>query len=144
MAEFEITETLGYRLSRAHQAAYEHFRKALASHDLTPPQARVLAFLWREDAISQTELVARTSIDRTTMAGIVSRLEKARLVRRDPTPGDKRAHCVVLTERGNKLRRVLVPVLERANADLAAGLSPQERETLRALLGKLCGIRIGE
>ncbi len=139
MVEFKIEKSVGFLLSKVHQRLYAHFRQELAGFAITPPQFALLAFLWEKDGLSQTELAERTEVDRTTIGGLIDRLEKVGLVKRLVNPQDRRAHLVHLTPQGRRLEKELTPIARRVRERFTAGLGPGEYERLCELLEKLRG-----
>ena len=133
----EIEKSIGFLLAKAYQRACAHFNEEFDRYDLTPQQFGLLAFLWIEDGLSQAELSSRSQIDRTTMGGIVDRLEKEGLIQRLPHPEDRRAHQVFLTARGKEVEDELCLVAERVQDKVNASLTPEELATLVRLLEKL-------
>lgn len=133
----EIERTIGFLLAKAYQRACLIFKEHFEEYDLTPQQFGLLGFLWREDGISQTVLSAKSQIDRTTMGGLIDRLEKEGLVVRKAHPEDRRAYRVCLTEKGKALQPELTPLAMKAQEKFIAKLAPGEVETLKTLLEKL-------
>lgn len=133
----EIDKTVGFLLAKAYQRACLIFKEHFEEYDLTPQQFGLLGFLWQEDGITQAVLSARSQIDRTTMGGLIDRLEKEGLVVRRAHPEDRRAYRVCLTEKGKALQPELTPLALKAQEKLIAKLSPEEVESLKALLEKL-------
>ena len=76
----EIDKSVGFLLAKAYQRACAMFKEAFDQHDLTPQQFGLLGFLWQEDGLSQTELSARSQIDRTTMGGLIHLLLVAAVI----------------------------------------------------------------
>ena len=133
----EIEKSVGFLLAKAYQRACALFKEEFDRYDLTPQQFGLLAFLWIEDGLSQSELSARSQIDRTTMGGLVDRLEKEGLVKRLPHPDDRRAYQVFLTPRGKSLEEELCAVANRVQGRVNAPLTAGEQATLVRLLEKL-------
>lgn len=133
----DIEKSVGFLLAKAYQRACALFKEEFDRYDLTPQQFGLLAFLWIEDGLSQTELSARSQIDRTTMGGIIDRLEKEGLVERRNHPEDRRAYQVFLTAKGKSLEDELCAVASRVHNKVNAPLSADEQATLIRLLGKL-------
>lgn len=133
----EIEKTVGFLLAKAYQRACLIFKEHFDQYDLTPQQFGLLGFLWREDGISQALLSAKSQIDRTTMGGLIDRLEKEGLVVRKSDPVDRRAYRICLTEKGKALEPELAPLAMRAQDMFIAKLDPQEVETLKSLLEKI-------
>ena len=96
-----------------------------------------LRFFGRQDGLSQTELSGRSQVDRTTMGGIIDRLEKEGLVKRQPHPEDRRAYQVFLTKRGRSLEDELWVVANRVQDKVNAPLTKEEQAMLIILLEKL-------
>jgi DNA-binding MarR family transcriptional regulator len=133
----DIEKSVGFLLAKAYQKACAHFKEEFDRYDMTPQQFGLLAFLWQEDGLSQAELTARSQIDRTTMGGIIDRLEKENLIERRNHPEDRRAHQVFLTARGKSLEDELCTLAHQVQNRVNAPLSPEEQATLVRLLEKL-------
>lgn len=133
----DIGKSIGFLLAKAYQRACVLFKEEFEGYDLTPRQFGLLGFLWQEDGLSQAELSARSQIDRTTMGGVIDRLEKEGLVKRCKHPEDRRAYRICLTEKGRALQPLLTPLAARAQKKFIAKLDPQELETLKSLLDKI-------
>jgi DNA-binding MarR family transcriptional regulator len=111
--------------------------EVLKPYGITAKQFALLAFLWKQDGLSQTELSERSEIDRTTLSGMVDRLEKAGLVQRDPSPEDRRAFLLRLTEQGAALEDELTELAFQVRRDLFSRLAEGEYEQLCMLLDKM-------
>ncbi|HEU0264404.1 MAG TPA: MarR family transcriptional regulator [Geobacterales bacterium] len=134
---YEIEQSIGFLLAKVHQRGFSLFKEQLDPHNLTPPQFALLAFLWQEDNLSQAELSARTQIDRTTMGGLIDRLEKELLVERHHDPDDRRTHRIRLTQRGKSLEEELCHIAHQVTERFLAPITPAEQQTLQSLLVKL-------
>jgi len=135
--QMEIGTSVGFLLAKAYQRACVLFKEEFEGYDLTPQQFGLLGFLWQEDGLTQSELSAKSQIDRTTMGGLIDRLEKEGLLARRSHPEDRRAYRICLTEKGKALRPLLTPLAASAQAKFTVKLDPQEVETLKSLLQKI-------
>ena len=88
---------------------------------------------------SQSALGAELDLDRSTIADIVSRLERRGVIERSPHEGDRRRYSLRLAAAGLAELNRLRPLVVEANANLTAGLSPGELATLRLLLKRITG-----
>lgn len=131
---YDIEHSIGFLLSKAYQRAWAILREEIDGFELTPPQFCLLAFLWQRDGMTQAELAEKGQIDRTTVGGLVDRLEKSALVERRPHPQDRRAHKIHLTERGRELEAPLSDCARRALAKITSGLSEAEVSEFRRIL----------
>jgi len=134
---YDINKSIGFLLFKAYQRAWAIMREEIEPYDLTPPQFGLLAFLWQEDGLTQAELSEKGQIDRTTLGGLVDRLEKIALVERRRHPQDRRAYKIHLTERGKELEGPLSDCAARSLTRLCQGLNEQEICELRRMLNIL-------
>lgn len=74
--------------------------------------------------------------DASNMTGIVDRLEKRGLVRREPSPSDRRIKNVVLTAEGERVTDAIRAKM-RATQEGLDRLSDQERDSLHTLLERV-------
>lgn len=130
-----IEDTLSYRLLKAMKATRPSIWPVLAEHGLHPGQDLLLSELWREDGISQGELVARLGVEAPTVSKALQRLERTGHVRREAGRGRRR--LVFLTEEGRRLREPVERAWRQADEVVAAGLSADDRARLAELLGRL-------
>lgn len=137
MNSFDIEKSVGFLLAKAYQRLFAHFRTLLEPYGITPQQFALLAFLWKQDGLSQTELAERTEVDRTTLGGLVDRLEKLKLVRRERHPQDRRAFLIFLTAEGRQLETELPSLALEVRERFTAKLAPAEYDQLCKLLEKL-------
>lgn len=116
-------------LHRAGQCAGDIFQAEMANGDLTPRQFAVLVTVAQNEGLSQTHLVERTGIDRSTLADIVRRMLKKGLLQRRRTKEDARAYAVKLTEEGWRTLKQAEPMAKRVDDRILAVLSGnQQRE----------------
>lgn len=97
----------------------------------------MLAFLWKNDGSSQIQLGNCMHKDRTTISGIVDRLEKDGLVTRRKNPEDRRTHLIFLTPGGLALRNELENMAALVNSGATFMLTGGEKEQLEIILKKI-------
>lgn len=131
---YDINRSIGFLLSKAYQRAWAIMREEIEPYDLTPPQFGLLAFLWQQDGLTQVELSEQGQIDRTTVGGLVDRLEKLGMVERRQHPHDRRAYQIHLTDRGRELEGPLSECAGRSVQKFTKGLNEQEVSELRRML----------
>lgn len=115
-------------LHRAEQCASDLFLAVMEDEELTPRQFAVLTTIAKFEGLSQTHLVERTGIDRSTIADITRRLLKKGLVQRRRTREDARAYAVRLTDLGWRTLRGAEPVMKRVDDTILAALPTLQRE----------------
>ncbi len=128
---------LAMSLRAAYLAMHRQTGALLAASGVTADQFVVLVALSDADALTQRELVSRTSSDPNTIRAILVLLERQQLIKRRPHPTDARARSVALTRKG----RILLPKLWRRTAPLRSRLAAEfdstAAETLSSHLRQL-------
>ncbi len=117
-----------HMLHRASQCAGDVFHGEIGGDDLTPRQYAVLLTVSQNEGISQTGLVERTGVDRSTLADIVRRMLKKGLLQRRRTKEDARAYAVKLTEEGRRHLKLADPVARRVDDRILDALPTKQRE----------------
>jgi MarR family transcriptional regulator for hemolysin len=85
----------------------------------------------------QRTLAEHLCIEGPTMTRHLDRLEAEGLIERRHDPEDRRGTLIVSTAAGKRTSRRLTDVMKQAQADLLAGLSPAEIETLTRLMQRV-------
>ena len=127
----------GHLIRRAQQIAVAIFLEECAAEDLTPVQYAALIAIRDNPGIDATRVSGLIAFDRTTISGVMERLEAKGLVKRQTNAADKRAKVVDITAEGKKLLKKVEPKVERAQQRILAPLSTEEQRALMGLLSKL-------
>jgi DNA-binding MarR family transcriptional regulator len=124
----QLDRSAMHLLHRAGQCATDLFLAAARNSGLTPRQYAVLTTIAEEEGLTQTELVARTGIDRSTLADIVARLIGRGLIQRRRAKHDGRAYAIKLSAQGAKALRDAEPGASATDSRLLAKLPPAKRQ----------------
>jgi DNA-binding MarR family transcriptional regulator len=114
-------------LHRAYQAVDQVFAAGMQTNGLTARQLAVLVTIDQNEGLSQTGLVDRTGIDRSTLADVVRRLKGKGLLQRRRTKEDARAYAVKLTDEGRQVLRTAEPLAKRADQRVLDALPAKRR-----------------
>ena len=121
-------------LHRASQCADELFHIEAGDLDITPRQFAVLECIAEHEGLSQTDLVERTGIDRSTIGGLIQRLLKKGLVARRRTEGDARTYELAVTIEGRAAVEQAKLIAHRVTRKLLSALpSNKARDFLPSL-----------
>jgi DNA-binding MarR family transcriptional regulator len=115
-------------LHRAGQCAADVFQSEFSGEDLTARQFAVLATVAQNQGLSQTQLVDRTGIDRSTLADVVRRMMKKGLLQRRRTRDDARAYAVKVTDEGARLLKAADPMTRRVDEKILSALPAAQRD----------------
>jgi len=125
---------LNYLIRRMHQAADAFYYDETPHGDITPVQLAALRAIQFRPGIDQLRLANAIKLDRTTVAGVVLRLENKGLITRIPAAHDRRSNLLSLTADGEQLLGELLPAADRAQRRMLAKLTPDERRQFLALM----------
>ena len=124
---------------RVTQHMSQQFRSHFARMNLTFPQAMVLTVLGEDGPVPISTLAERTGSANSTVSGIVDRLEKLGLAKRQRSDADRRVIYVAATEEYAALRDKAVADVHSYFSALMATLPQEDRDLVAAALQKLEG-----
>ena len=107
-----------------------------AALELSPVQCHVLYVIEPGKPVPMKQLAASLSCDASNVTGLVDRLESRGLVRRQPSPQDRRVKVLRLTPTGARVRTQLLRQMTGESLPLAR-LSPAQQRTLLKILEAL-------
>src|ERR1044072_7727878 len=81
---------LGYFVRRLQVWIFQDFARALASFDIRPAQFSVRVVSEAKSGLSQADLGVRLGIERARLVRLLAGLENRGLIRRQPSPNDRR------------------------------------------------------
>ncbi len=126
-----------FLLHRAGQFADDLFGKENHQSQMTPRQYAVLACVARNENLSQADIVAKTGIDRSTLADVVRRLAGQGLLQRQRTSEDARRYAVALTEKGTDMFKKVAPAAAMTDEQILSTLLPEDRGLFLKALGQI-------
>lgn len=132
-----LRRLLGYHLRRAQIAVFQHFAATMGTANITPGQYGVLAMIDANPGLSQTQLGTALGIDRSTVVGVIDRLEARDLVLREAAPHDRRSHALRLSPAGVTFFRRIEERVRTHEREIARDLSASERALLIELLQRV-------
>lgn len=124
---------LCWLLSQASHNLTTRLAAAFESIGLGPRDHLVLTAA-RDGEHSQIELARMVGLDKTTMVVTIDELEARGLAERRPSPRDRRARVIAVTEAGERKVAEAQRIADRVRTEVLSVLDDEERETfLRAL-----------
>jgi len=117
----------GFLIRRLNQIHISLFYESCKDFGITPVQYGLLTTLREHPNIDQTSLCAEVGVDRTTMADVLRRLEERGLVKRKPSPTDRRIKTASITPRGLKATEDMYEAMRDAQIRFLSPLPPKDR-----------------
>ncbi|HNR88521.1 MAG TPA: MarR family transcriptional regulator [Spirochaetota bacterium] len=139
-----------YLLTRASLAITAAFRKAFAGagvEDVRPAYLGALMCLWRECCVDEAlgkfggeggmrlaDLGRCAGLEPSTMTGLIDRMERDGLVRREDDRSDRRVQRIVITEKGDALRAAVMEAVTATLRRSFDGIDMNELDVFKKVL----------
>lgn len=118
----QVAKRFGYALKRAQHALRISMDDTLRPLDLTTPQYAVLCAIEAETGLSSARLARAAFVTPQTMHGLLTNLERSRLLAREPDPNHGRVLRIRLTDHGQavlaRAHRLVAVIEDRMIASL--------------------------
>ena len=136
----EIISNSGYWMSRIKRVSNRRFEKMLADSGIDAfngAQGQILFVLWQEDNVPIRRVAELTGLAKNTLTSMLDRMETANLVRREPSPNDRRQIHIVLTEQARAHYDAYQRVSDEMTALFYQGFSDAEIEDFEQKLRRI-------
>jgi DNA-binding MarR family transcriptional regulator len=122
-----IYDLPGFLVRRMQQISLSIFFEEARDFDITPLQYAILSATAELPGIDQIGVGGRVGLDRTTVVGIVDRLERKGLIKRRTDKNDRRVRKLILTDAGQQLLQDMTSAVRRIQMRILEPLSNNER-----------------
>ena len=127
-------------LLQARETVMAHTRPSLREHGLSDQQWRVLRVLGEHGTVETGRVAREAYILGPSLTGVLARMERDGLVRRERDPGDQRRTVVEATAKGRKMVERLSHTVESHYQWLEKSLGKQKLAQLYGLLDELIAL----
>lgn len=134
---FDLANYFPYLLNRAGARLAMVWTQEARELGVALQEWRVLAALLSHQPQRMSELADMTTIDRTTLSRLVSRMEDNGLVSRGRSGEDGREVQIELTENGVKVGKSLLPMASRYETVALEGFTPAEASAFKDMLKRV-------
>lgn len=131
----DVLEAIHAVMHRARARQHEAMRAV--DPDLTPLEGKVLGYFARHPGSTLRQLAEHAGRDKGQLARLVQGLRERGLLDAQPDPTDGRATLLTLSAAAAQRHQAVQRQRRRLAERAAAGLGPDERATLVALLGRV-------
>jgi DNA-binding MarR family transcriptional regulator len=132
-------QTFGFLVKDVSRLSAANFERHALELGLTLAQCKVLAWLHRNEGVSQIQLAELTDTDPMTLVRILDKMEADGWIERRAHETDRRARRLFLKKVAQPVVDRIWAVADRARSEALAGLSVKEREKLMSLLERVHG-----
>ena len=130
----------GTLLSQVHQVCGRVWNKILRENnmaDLEGARGRIIFALWGKDGVPIKILCEKTSLDKSTLTGIIDRLERDGYIKRKPSQTDKRSTLICLTGKEQEFAKHVQKVSNKMNKIFYKGFSDEEIMQFDSMLERI-------
>ena len=130
----------GFLIAKAHQIGGRVFARMLKEEGgvaINPAQGRILFALWKAGDMSVSALSKETALEPSTLTSMLDRLEAAGLLRRAPSPEDRRVVVIERTDANRALEELYLQASERMTELFYAGMAAPEVAAFERSLRKV-------
>ena len=130
----------GTLLSQVHQVCGRVWNKILRENNMTDlegARGRIIFALWGKDGVPIKTLCEKTSLDKSTLTGIIDRLERDGYIERKPSQTDKRSTLICLTGKEQEFAKHVQKVSNQMNKIFYKGFSDEEIMQFDSMLERI-------
>lgn len=125
-------------LQQAHSALFRASDQLLRARlGIGTAQQAILFALSKSDGATLSALADRLGLTKSSLSGLIDRMEKAKLVRRVPNPHDARSALVRIEAKGRDCVAQSLPETKRINSALLAPFDAEERAVIERFLNHI-------
>jgi MarR family transcriptional regulator for hemolysin len=134
MSDHQPEPSMGFLLADVARLMRRNFDRRAQQIGLSRAQWQVLAWLKRNEGISQASLAELLEMSPMTLVRLIDKLEAGGLVQRRPRPGDRRSYQLYLADHAHPLLDRLWEMGAQTRRQAQAGVSKAEEALLLDVL----------
>jgi DNA-binding MarR family transcriptional regulator len=135
MQDDRRTTSAAHAVVRLFRLVNRATNRAVAELDLSGEQAHVLLVLWELGPVTIGVLQRELALSSATLTGALDRMEKAELVRRVPSPTDRRVSLIEARVGGARQKKIAAAV-DASEVACFGALTATERKQMLGLIHK--------
>jgi len=138
MQEFLGTHSLLGTLNSIQRTVYKFvYERTLKEFNVHPGQIPILFLLKTHGGLSQKDVAKKIGVEQGTIAIMLRRMEKNKLIERVSDEKDRRITRVYLTKKAFELLEILLVIVKEAENLILESLSDEECKELKRILEKI-------
>lgn len=100
-------------------------------------EPKILECLWENDGAMPKDIASGCALDKSTVAGLLVRMEKMGLIKREANCDDCRCQDVFLTDEGKEKAKAVKTIVHKLNRSVLDGFSKEEKQYFLKMMGKV-------
>ncbi len=137
--DIDFEKSIGPWLGKTVKMVDYHLQEAFSQHglDLSKEQMIVLKKLHDKDGLNQNELAFLTLRDKSSLARLLSKMERKKYIIRRQNSDDRRINEVFLTKEGRLMFKKCRPLIKDLLSTMEYGISENEKNQVIKVLKKI-------
>ena len=132
-----MQNSIHFQLMIAENSMHREIVAGAAKQQLYPGQPKILEYLSEHDGCLQQELAKNCELNKSTITGLVKRMEEKHLIRRKVSTTDARSVAVYLTPEGKAAAEEMERIFENVESRALQGVSEEEKVILKKVLKQI-------
>lgn len=134
MLENQVPPLFCLLIKNTWQKLSRYYNQRLSQHDLTVQKALLLLEIPPGTGKNPKSLAKELDLENSSMTGLLDRLEKKGLLKRQPDPSDRRGVLIYLTPEGISARETIKLLVEELDRKLQEALTLDDIKTFRKVI----------
>ncbi|WP_018393217.1 MarR family transcriptional regulator [Bacillus sp. 37MA] len=122
---------------KASKTIFDNVTKDVESYGISPENFMILELVYNKGPHTIQKISEKLSIPSGSITYVVDKLEKKEYVKREPSPTDRRASNVVLTDKGQSLFKEIFPKHVGVISENLSFISNEEKIQLMDLMKRI-------
>jgi len=122
-------DNLGIHLFKAYFSIYKYLKRTFSDHhieNMNPTRLGILLALADQDGVIMSKLGQRLFLEKSTMTGVIDKMEADGLVERRSDRTDRRALRISLTPKAKRLNEKILKIIDKVYQDLSGDLTSED------------------
>lgn len=130
----EWTDCINYLLTISQSEVFKEMSASLAEHDITPVQCGVLNCIHKQGLTTPAEIATALHLENSSISGVLSRMEKKKLITREISTVDRRQIQVNMTDKSRALMDKLMVAVDSTDRKVMAPFTEEQGAALKDAL----------
>jgi DNA-binding MarR family transcriptional regulator len=130
-------DLLSFRLEEVPRLLHRVIDAQFEKLGLSTTQWRLLAYVFRDEGLTQTELASCLELERATVGQVIDKMETRNLVARERSADDRRVWRIVPTRKARDMMPRMRELADRIHNQTFAGIQQSEFRQLEDLLARI-------
>lgn len=134
---FNLDDCIAFITCKGAKDLADCLEKRLNYYNITRSQWIALYYIHNHYMITQKQLADKMSLKEPSVVRLLDKMELLGWVNRTNSKEDKRAKCLILTEKGKEVESDMSEVAEKFKSDTLNGISSEDLEIFKETLNKM-------